>query len=169
MFETFTEECIARCPLSGPFFKADARTVHHLMESYTTGENSEVWVKRIRGHHNSRMEMEALRAHYRGEGNHSRGITETMQDTLHYKGESAMPFATFLAKVQRIFNLFDQIRESYSEAAKLRFLFDKVQSPDLQDPLEAVRTVVSMNPDAFTSTSAANHLSSLVKPRGKRE
>ena len=170
-YETFTEECIAKCPLDGPYFEADARTVHQLIESYTTGENSEVWLKKIRRHQNGRMDMQALRSHYRGEGNQSRRITdaETMRDTLSYKGESAMPFATFLAKVQRMFNLFDQVGEPYSESAKLRFLFDKVQSADLKHPLEAVRTVVSMNPNAFTFTSAANHLSSLVKPRSKRE
>ena len=170
-YATFTEQCIAKCPLEGPFFEADARTVHQLIESYTTGENSEVWVKKIRRHQNGRMDMEALRSHYRGEGNQSRRISdaETMRDTLHYKGESSMPFATFLAKVQKMFNLFEQIGEPYSEGAKLRFLFDKTQSVDLKYPLEAVRTAVSMNPDAFTFTSAANHLSSLVKPRSKRE
>lgn len=170
-YETFTEECIAKCQLAGPYFEADARTVHQLIESYTTGENSEVWIKKIRRHQNGRMDIEALRSHYRGEGNQSRRITdaETMRDTLHYKGESAMPFATFLAKVQRMFNLFDQIGEPYTESAKLRFLFDKVQSAELKHPLEAVRTAVSMQPDSFNFTSAANHLSSLVKPRSKRE
>ena len=170
-FKTFTEECIARCPVEGAFFEADARTVHQLIESYTTGENSEVWVKKIRRHQNGRLDMEALRSHYRGEGNQSRRITdaELMRDTLHYKSESAMPFATFLAKVQKMFNIYDQIGEPYSESAKLRFLFEKVQSPDLKHPLEAVRTVASMNPDAFTFTSAANHLASSVKPRSKRE
>jgi hypothetical protein len=171
VFDTFTEECIAKCPLTGPSFEADARTVHQLIESYTSGENSEVWVKRLRRHHNGRMDMEALRAHYRGEGNQSRRISdaETLRDTLNYRGESTMPFATFLAKVQRMFNLFEQIGEPYSEAAKLRFLFDKVQNQELKHPLEAVRTLVSMNPDSFTFTSAANHLSALIKPRAKRE
>jgi hypothetical protein len=170
-FATYTEECIAKCPLEGPFFEADARTVHQLIESYTTGENSEVWIKRIRRYQNGRLDMEALRAHYRGEGNQTRRITdaETMRDTLHYKGESAMPFATFLAKVQRMFNLFDQIGEPYLESAKLRFLLDKVQNPDLKHALESVRTGLSINPTAFTFTSAANHLSSLIKPRSKRE
>lgn len=170
-YATYTEECIAKCPLEGPFFEADARTVHQLIESYTTGENSEVWIKRIRRYQNGRMDMEALRAHYRGEGNQTRRITdaETMRDTLHYKGESSMPFATFLAKVQRMFNLFDQIGEPYTEHAKLRFLLDKVQNQDLKHALEAVRTGISINPNAFTFTSAANHLSSLVKPRAKRE
>ncbi len=46
-FETFTEHCIAKCPFDRLFFEADARTVHQLIESYTTGENSEVWVKKI--------------------------------------------------------------------------------------------------------------------------
>ena len=171
VFGTFTEECIAKCPLTGPSFEADARTVHQLIGSYTTGENCEVWVKRLRKHHNGRMDMEALRSHYRGEGNQSRRISdaETLRDTLCYRGESTMPFATFLAKVQRMFNLFEQIGEPYSEAAKLRFLFDKVQNQELKHPLEAVRTLVSMNPDSFTFTSAANHMSALVKPRAKRE
>jgi len=171
VYETFTEECIANCPIIGPSFEADARTVHQLIESYTSGENSEVWVKRLRKFHNGRMDMAALRAHYRGEGNQSRRISdaEALRDTLLYRGESTMPFATFLARVQQMFNLFEQIGEPYSEAAKLRFLFDKVQNQELKHPLEAVRTLVSMNPDSFTFTSAANHLSALVKPRTKRE
>lgn len=171
VFGTFTEECIAKCPLIGPSFEADARTVHQLIESYTTGENCEVWVKRLRKHHNGRMDMEALRAHYRGEGNQSRRISdaETLRETLCYKGESSMPFATFLARVQKMFNLFEQIGEPVTEAAKLRFLFEKVQNQELKHPLEAVRTLVSMNPDSFTFTSAANHLSALIKPRAKRE
>ena len=122
VFGTFTEECIAKCPLVGPSFEADARTVHQLIESYTTGENSEVWVKRLRQRHNGRMDMAALRAHYRGEGNQSRRISdaETLRDTLCYRGESTMPFATFLAKVQRMFNLFEQIGEPYQTTLSVR-------------------------------------------------
>ncbi len=60
VFETFTKECIAKCPLSGLFFESDTRTVHQFIESYTTGENSEVWVKRIRRHQKGRMDMEVL-------------------------------------------------------------------------------------------------------------
>ncbi len=80
-----------------------------------------------------------------------------------------MPFANFLAKVQWIINLYDQIGESYLESAKLRFLFNKVQSVNLKHSLKAVRTVVSMSLDAFNFTSAANNLSSLAKPRSKCE
>ncbi len=56
-------------------------------------------------------------------------------------------------------------REPYSKSAKLRFLFDKVQSVNL----EAVCTMISMNSDAFNFIADANHLSSLVKPRSKCE
>ncbi len=68
-----------------------------------------------------------------------------------------------------MFNLNDQIGEPYPKSAKLCFLFGKVQNAELKHPLEAVQTVVRMNPDALTFTSPANHLSSLVKPRSKRE
>ena len=171
MYGTFTEECIANCPTSGPSFEADARTVHQLIESYTSGKTSEVWVKRLCKYHNGRMDMAALCAHFRGEGNQSRCIldAETLRDTLCYSCKSTMPFALFLAEVQKMFNLSEQIGEPYTEGAKLRFLFDKVQNQELKHPLEAVRTLVSMNPDSFTFTSAANHLSALVKPRAKRE
>ncbi len=66
-FGTFIEESIAKCPLEGPFFGADARTVQQLIESYTVGENPEVWINRIRRHQNGRMDMEALLSHCRGE------------------------------------------------------------------------------------------------------
>ncbi len=98
VYKKFTEEYIAKCPLDGPYFEADARIVHQLIELSTKGKNSEVWVKKICRHQNGRMDMEAFRAHYRGEGNQSRRISnaETMRTTLHYNGESAFPFATFL-------------------------------------------------------------------------
>ncbi len=134
VFETFTEKCFAKCPLSGPFFKPDARTI----VPYTTGENSEVWVKRIKRHQNGRMDMEALRAHYRGKGNQGRRInySETMKDTLHNKGESAMPFVTFLAKVQQLCNCLIRSVNLIRRQQNYVF-FDKVQSPDLKHPVES--------------------------------
>ena len=44
-YDTFEEECIARCPLEGPQFEADAKQVHQLIVSSTTGELSEEWIK----------------------------------------------------------------------------------------------------------------------------
>ena len=38
-FATFQEECIAKAPLKGPVFEADARQVHQLIASCATGES----------------------------------------------------------------------------------------------------------------------------------
>ncbi len=79
-----------------------------------------------------------------------------------------MPFATFLAKVQRMLICMIKSENRTPNLQNYDSFLVRVQSPDLR-PLEAVRKVVSMNPEAFTFTSAANHISSLVKPRSKRE
>ena len=77
--------------------------------------------------------MKALRAHYHGEGNTTRRVGEAgrLRDTLHYKSEGALPFSTFLAKCQHMFNLFHQVNEPYSPPMKTRFLLDKIQNNDL--------------------------------------
>ena len=70
-YETFEEQCIARCPLSGPNFEADAKQVHQLIVSATTGKLAEEWIKTHKKKKNGRLDMKALCAHYRGEGNQS--------------------------------------------------------------------------------------------------
>jgi hypothetical protein len=78
-----------------------------------------------------------------------------------------MPFATFLAKAQEMFNLFEQVGEPYGEQAKLRFLLEKVQNAELKTTVAAVSAAVGLDPDSYTFTSAANHLSAQVKPRSQ--
>ena len=170
-YENFTEESIARCPLEGPRFESDTRRVHQIISSFTTGENAEQWIKPIARRQNGREDMATLRAHYRGEGNQTRriGTAESLRDTLHYKSEGAMPFASFLSKCQKMFNLFEQTGEPYGEPAKLRFLFDKVQNAELRPAVEALKNSISINPDSHTFSSAANHLAAQVKPRATRQ
>jgi hypothetical protein len=107
-YDTFVEETIARAPLSGTAFEADARQVHQLVVSLTTGEQSEQWIKPLRKEQNGRRDVQALRNHYQGEGNASRRIAEAerLRNNLHYKSERAMPFQTFLIKAQHMFNCF---------------------------------------------------------------
>lgn len=169
-FGTFVEECIAKCPLEGPKFEADARKVHQIITSYTTGENAEQWIKPHQKEANGRVDMKALRDHYRGEGNQTRRISdaEKLRDTLHYKGESAMPFTTFLSKCQRMFNLFEQTKEPYTEAAKLRFLFEKIQNTELSPAVESLKAALVLDPDKYTFASASNHLAAQIKPRATR-
>ena len=168
VYDNFTEMCIARCPLTGPKFEADARKVHQIIVSYCTGENAEQWIKSRR--HNGREDMKALRDHYQGEGNQTRriGDAERMRDSLHYKSEAAMPFSTFLSKCQKMFNLFEQTNEAYVEAAKIRFLFDKISNTELRPAVESLRAQISVAADSHTFASASNHLAALVKPRNAR-
>ena len=106
--------------------------------------------------------MTALRKHYSGEGNTSRRIAaaERIRDTLHYKNELAMSFSTFLDKLQKMFNIFEEKNEPISEQAKVRMLLKKVEHPQLQDAVNALWVRTSMSGSTFTE--CANHLSAQV-------
>jgi hypothetical protein len=161
-FGSFNEQAIACCKLSGPTFQADARKVHQLIKSYLQTETAEQWIKPIARHQNGRMDMEALRNHYGGEGNTSRRIAqaERYRDTLYYKHEKSMSFSTFLDNMQKMFNIFEVENEPISEQTKVRMLLKKVQHPQLQDAVGALR--VRHQLEGLTFTEAANHLSAIV-------
>lgn len=163
-FSTFEEECIARCPLTGPAFEQDAKTVHQIVVSYTTGENAEQWIKGAKRAKNGRTDVITLRGHHAGQGNQTRRIAdaERMEKTLFYKDERSMTFANFLGKMQTMFNIYDEVDEPKTDAAKLRMLLDKIQSNGLQGHVQTVRTAVAANPAAFDFEAAANFLGSLV-------
>ena len=167
VYDTFVARCIARCRLTGPKFEADARKVHHIIMSCVIGENAEQWIRSLKKYEDGRRDMQALRAHYQGEGNQTRriGDADRLRDTLHYKGEASLPFVTFLSKCQKMFNLYEQTSEPMTEAGKIRFLFDKTINTDLRPAVEALKSQISLNPDAYTFASASNHLTAQVKPR----
>ena len=106
--------------------------------------------------------MEALRNHYGGEGNASRCIAtaEKLHETLHYKSERSMPFSTFLDRMQKMFNIFQEEGEEHTENAKVRELLKRVQNNQLQDTVKALR--VRFDIDGISYTEAANHLTSAV-------
>ena len=159
---SFNERAIACALLTGDVFQADARKVHQLLKSFLQTESAEQWIKPFARRQSGREDMEALRKHYSGEGNTSRRIAdaERLRDTLHYKNERALPFSTFLDKMQRMFNIFHEEDEVISEQAKVRMLLKKVEHPQLQDAVGALRVRASM--DGMTFTECANHLSALV-------
>jgi len=68
-YATFVERCIARAPLTGAAYEADARQVHQLVVSLVNGEQSEQWIKAHLRQQNGRTDIESLRDHYEGEGN----------------------------------------------------------------------------------------------------
>ena len=106
-----------------------------------------------------REDMDALRKHYSGTDNTSRSIAaaERIHDALHYKNERAMSFSTFLAKMQKMFNIFAEENEPISEQAKVRMLIKKVEHPQLQDAVNALHVRVLMSGSTFTE--CVNHLS----------
>ncbi len=162
MFESFNERAIACSPLNGASFQADARKVHQLIKSFLQTETAEQWIKPLARKQSGRLDMKSLRNHYSGEGNTSRriAVAERIRDTLHYKSERAMQFSAFLDKLQKMFHIFAEEKEEISESAKVRMLLKKVEHPQLQDSIGALRVRATM--EGITFTECANHLSAQV-------
>jgi hypothetical protein len=158
-YGTFTEECVAKAPLTGAAFEADSRQVHQLLMTLVQGEVAEQWTKPWKKAKDGRKDMQALAAHHEGEGNSSRRIAdaERLKTNLHYKSERHIKFQVFLFKAQEMFNIFDLEGEPMSDDAKLRFLFERVQHPELKSAISALQVKVTMG-DRLSFISAANHL-----------
>ena len=161
-YGSFNEQAIACAPLEGPTFQADGRKVHQLIKSFLQTETAEQWIKPIARHQSGRQDMQALRNHYSGEGKTSRriAVAERLRDSLHYKNEKSLAFSTFLDKLQKMFNIFAEEEEAISEQAKVRMLLKKVEHPQLQDAVGALRVRAQM--DGTTFTECANHLAAIV-------
>jgi hypothetical protein len=131
VYQSFNEQAIACAPLEGPVFQADSRKVHQLLKSFLQSESAQLWIKSISCKQSGREDMIVLRNHYSGEGNTSRriAIAERTRDTLFYKSERSLSFSSFLDKIQKMFNIFDEENESISEAAKVRLLLKKIEHP----------------------------------------
>ena len=130
--------------------------------NFLVAESAEQWIKNLAPRVNGRLDMEALRNHYGGEGNASRRIAtaEKLRETLHYKSERSMPFSTFLDRMQKMFNIFQEEGEELTENAKVRELLKRVQNNQLQDTVKALR--VRFDLDGISYMEAANHLTSTV-------
>ena len=158
----FTEEIIACAPLNGPKFRADARKVHQLLKNFLTAESAKQWIRPLAPRGNGRDDMLELRRHNEGEGNQSRRITsaDKYRETLHYKSERAMPWETFLDRMQKMFNIYKEEGEEMTENAKLRELFKHTKHPQLIESVKALD--VRYNMDGLTYTQVATHLTAAV-------
>ena len=158
----FVARSIACAALNNATFRADARKDHQLLMNFLVAELAEQWIMNLAPQVNGRLDMEALRNHYGGEGNASRRIAtaEKLHETLHYKSERSMPFSTFLDRMQKMFNIFQEEGEELTENAKLRELLKHVQNNQLQDTIKALQ--VRFDLDGISYTEAANHLTSAV-------
>ena len=160
--DDFVSEMIACAPLHGAHFRANSRHVHQLLKNFLVAEMAEQWIKNLEPHADSRRDMLALREHYSGEGNASQRIAtaERMRDGLHYKNERSLAFSIFLDRMQKMFNIYEEEGEEFTENAKLHELFKRVQHPQLQDTVKALKVRFDM--EGITYTQAANHLTAVV-------
>ena len=166
-YESFDEECIAKAPLTGPAFNADSRSVHLVIKPLIVGENAEQWIQSGFKKKNGREDLAHLTAFFQGEGNSSGRIyvAEQMWKSLHYKGERAMPFATFLSKAQKMFNLFYRNKEPKPMAAQVRWLLDQVKDPDLIPTIAGLRIDIEKDHDhkVWDFKKCSGHISSQVR------
>ena len=160
--DDFVSEMIACAPLHGAHFRADSRHVHQLLKNFLVAETAEQWIKNLEPHASGRRDMLALREHYGGEGNASRRIatTEWMREGLHYKNKRSLVFSIFLDRMQKMFNIYEEEGEEFTENAKLRKLFKRVQHLQLQDTVKALKVCFDM--EGITYTQAVNHLTAAV-------
>ena len=112
-----------------------------MLKNYLVAETAEQWIKGLEVHGDGRRDMMALREHYSGEGNASHRIAtaERMRESIHYKSECSLAFSVFLDRMQRMFNIYEEEQEEFSENAKIRELFKWVQHPQLQDTIKALK------------------------------
>ena len=107
--------------------------------------------------------MSALRAHYQGEGNTTRRIAEAerLRDSLHYRNEHGLPFASYLSKTQQMFTLLEENKEPYSDATKLWFLYETIKHPQLMTTVSTLQ-VGEIAGNTVSFTGGCRHLATMV-------
>ena len=160
--ENFQAEMIVCAPLHGAHFRTDARCVHQLLKNYLVAKTAEQWIKGLEVHGDGQHDMMAPREYCSIERNASRCIAsaERMRESLHYESERSLAFSVFLDRMQRMFNIYKEEQDEFSENAKIRELFKRVQHPQLQDTVKALKVPFDM--EGLTYTQAANHLTTAV-------
>ena len=83
-----------------------------------------------------------------------------MREGLHYKNERSLAFSIFLDRMQKMFNIYEEEGKEFTENAKLHELFNRVQHPQLQDTVKALKVRFDM--EGIMYTQAANHLTAAV-------
>lgn len=105
----------------GGYYTIDRLTVFKLIISFTTGQSSHDWVKDTTWFSDGRRSMKDLCAHFSGEDNALRDISDTdhLKEQLHYKTEHAMSFETFLTQCKKMFNIYKMEGEPMAKDAKI--------------------------------------------------
>ena len=72
-----------------------------------------------------------------------------------------MTFKTFLTNLQKMFNIYDKEEEAVPEDQKVRILFNKIKSKDLESAVDALKAQATTGTN-ITYTMATKHLSAAV-------
>ena len=160
---SYLQQCIAMVPLSGYKYTVDALSVHKIIAASVEGELSEDWIADVKKYGDGRKSFRALWAHFEGAGKTSRRIAqaEKIRTTIFYKNERALPFSTFLNRLQQMFNIYEEEEEPFQEKAKTRLLLERVQNPQLAAAVESLKVRDRLD-GGMDFTAAANHLASEV-------
>ena len=164
VYNSFDEECISKARLTGPSYEADAKKVHQFIMSRVIGENAEQWLKENVKKADGRLDMEALRHHFRGSGNKSRRIAKAthLMNTLHYRNERALAFNVFISRAKKMFNIFEECDEPVPDTMQRRWLWNHIEDPKLSPTVSALQAHLARDPESFTFVSAADHIASQI-------
>ena len=164
VYNSFDEECISKARRTGPSYEADAKKVHQFIMSRTIGENAEQWLKEDAKKADGRLDMAALRHHFRGSGNKSRRIAKAthLMNTLHYRNERALAFNIFISRAKKMFNIFDECDEPVPDTMQRRWLWNHIHDQKLSPTISALQAHLARDPQSFTFVSAADHIASQI-------
>ena len=134
----FIEKSIACTPLAGPIFEADARRVNQVINSNVQCKAAEQWIEPNKTKQNGLIDMLTLRDHYSGEVNSCPciGEAERLCDTIHYKIERSMWLSSYLGKVQKMLNIFNDQKEPYTHEMTVQFFLGTYNTLRWQLPLK---------------------------------
>lgn len=161
-YESHMEKMIACAPLQGVHYNADRFRVHQIIKGLVQATPAWEWITHLDRLGDGRRDYQALRAHYEGKGSMNRRLAdaESMLTKLHYKSERIFPFEKYLTRLQLIFQVYAENNETFTEAAKVRVLLNRIQHPQLQNAVEAVRLEQARFGEDFTR--AADYLAGTV-------
>jgi hypothetical protein len=142
--------------------RSHALKVHQLLKSFLQTETAEQWIKPLARKQSRRANMIALKNHYSGEGNTSRHIAtaERIRDTFIIR--TAEPYNSPCSWISSRRCLICSKKKTRKFRSRRWFcmLLKKVEHPQVQDAVNALRVRASMQ--GITFTECANHLSALV-------
>ena len=148
---TFDQVIVMVARLDGETFKADAATSHAFLWKLVEGTEALQWIQSNRKYQNGRLDWMLLTAHYQGVGNTSRQLkdAELIRSTLKFTDNRRTPFPKVLAEMEKMFEIFKENGEEYSDNMKLRFLNKLAEN---SEPLQAQASFIRFQNDSVPGT-----------------